>query len=254
MILIGTSGFSFPDWKGPFYPPGIGQKDLLAYYCRFFPAVELNYSYYTMPTASQTLKLSRQVPENFTFTIKAHRSMTHQPQDLKQACTDFKKGIEPLLESGKLGCILWQFPWSFQYSEASLAHIRQLSSLLEGLPNVVEFRHRSWLRPEVEGVLRENQLGYCTVDEPDLACCKGHRENRLRALPRPQPGKMVAEQKLFRALRLPILHRRARSMAAENPAAEKHLREDLHLLQQLPYGASSPKCPPAAGNAGAVAA
>lgn len=168
MILIGTSGFSFPDWKGPFYPPGIGQKDLLAYYCRFFPAVELNYSYYTMPTASQTLKLSRQVPENFTFTIKAHRSMTHQPQDLKQACTDFKKGIEPLLESGKLGCILWQFPWSFQYSAASLAHIRQLSSLLEGLPNVVEFRHRSWLRPEVEGVLRENQLGYCTVDEPDL--------------------------------------------------------------------------------------
>ena len=129
MILVGTSGFSFPDWKGPFYPPGIGQKDLLAYYCRFFPAVELNYSYYTMPTASQTLKLSRQVPENFTFTIKAHRSMTHQPQDLKQACTDFKKGIKPLLESGKLGCILWQFPELSIFRGKSRPHQAAVQSL-----------------------------------------------------------------------------------------------------------------------------
>lgn len=169
MIHLGTSGFSFPDWKGSFYPTGIKQGDLLAYYSHFFQAVELNYSYYTMPSAQKTAALARQVPENFLFTIKAHRSMTHEPDlELKQAYRDFQEGISPLADQGKLGCVLLQFPWKFQYSQANLAHLKELPQLLSGIPLVVEFRHRSWLRSDVEQLLSERELGFCAVDEPEL--------------------------------------------------------------------------------------
>jgi uncharacterized protein YecE (DUF72 family) len=168
-LLVGTSGFSFPDWKGSFYPSQIKQRDLLAYYSHFFQAVELNYSYYTMPSAQKTVVLARQVPDNFLFTIKAHRSMTHErAADLTKTYLDFEKGIAPLADAGKLGCVLLQFPWKFQYSQDNLAHLAQLPKKLSGVPLVVEFRHRSWLRPDVEELLRERELGFCTVDEPEL--------------------------------------------------------------------------------------
>ena len=165
MILLGTSGFSFTDWSS-FYPAGLRRQDFLTYYSRFFRAVELNFTYYAMPTAQKMAALARQVPAGFLFTVKGHSSLTHSRMDLGQACRDFHKGIEPLEE--KLGCVLLQFPWNFRYSQANLAYLAQLSQNLGGLPAAVEFRHNSWLRPDVDAVLRQNGLGFCAVDEPQL--------------------------------------------------------------------------------------
>ena len=168
MILLGTSGFSFPDWKGSFYPSQIRQGDMLPYYSRFFEAVELNFSYYAMPAAHKMAALAKQVPKNFLFTIKAHRSLTHEIGDLKKASLQFQEGIAPLVDSGKLGCVLFQFPWKFKYSQKNLAYLAELSAALPRVPQVVEFRHQSWLKPQVEEFLIANELGLCAVDEPQL--------------------------------------------------------------------------------------
>ncbi|MBI3910117.1 MAG: DUF72 domain-containing protein [Armatimonadetes bacterium] len=168
MIRIGTSGFSYEDWRGHFYPPDLPKRDMLPYYARFFPTVEINATYYSLPSPFTFMQMARKVPEGFDFVVKAHKTMTHAGEYVPEAFEGFRRAVSPLTERNMLGCVLAQFPWSFRYAPENLAYLRQLRDGLADLPTVVEFRNRAWVRDETFATLRDLGLGFCCVDEPRL--------------------------------------------------------------------------------------
>ena len=168
MILIGTSGFSYKDWVGPYYPEKLPKKDWLAFYAREFKTCELNFTYYRLPNAQTLERMAAKVPADFVFTLKASGELTHQRTDNEAAFAQFVAALAPLIEAGKFGCVLAQFPYSFHATEANRDYLRFLREHLEDLPVVVEFRNAKWLTAENSALLRENHLGFCCVDEPRL--------------------------------------------------------------------------------------
>ena len=114
MILLGTSGYSFPDWIGPFYPPSIARSRMLDYYARQFNAVEINTTYYRIPPPSTMFAMERKTPPGFEFVVKANQEMTHAGSldpDLYRA---FHRALEPLRMAGKLSGVIAQFPYAFK--------------------------------------------------------------------------------------------------------------------------------------------
>jgi uncharacterized protein YecE (DUF72 family) len=168
-ILIGTSGWSFRDWIGPFYPPGTDRSQMLDYYAREFHAVEVNSTYYRIPHPRTFEAIQKKTPPGFEFVVKAHHDMTHMRSRDPQLYKDFARSIQPLRESGKLTGILAQFPYAFRRTPENEEYLRQLKDLLGGdEPVFVEFRHRSWMDEDVFRDLDREELGYVSVDEPDL--------------------------------------------------------------------------------------
>lgn len=169
-ILIGTSGYSYDDWVGPFYPPGTKQADFLEYYAREFPVTELNFTYYRMPDAYLTRRMSVLTPGSFLFTIKAHKTLTHEirPEAFRAEAEAFLSGIEPIRDAGKLGAILLQFPFGFHYTNENRRYLDSLCSTLHGFPLAVEFRNSQWQRESVSWGLRERGVALVNVDEPQL--------------------------------------------------------------------------------------
>lgn len=167
-ILIGTSGFSFKDWVGPFYPEGTASGEFLEYYARHFPVVEVNSTYYGIPKPRVMASMERRTPSGFRFVVKLHQSMTHEPKLDAAKVREFLEAIEPLRQAGKYDGLLAQFPWAFRRDAASKAHLEALRTSLPGEPLFVEFRHDSWAHPGLEAWLKERSLGYCAVDEPRL--------------------------------------------------------------------------------------
>lgn len=172
VILVGTSGFSYEDWRGVFYPADLPARDMLSYYSQHFPVVELDFTYYRMPSPRTIGQIERKTGAGFTFCVKAYREITHErPQDraeLRSLCRQFAAAVEPITEAGKLGCILVQFPWSFTPAPANRALVEDLPELFPGVPLVVEFRNDRWICDEVRQLLSRAGLGFCAVDEPRL--------------------------------------------------------------------------------------
>ncbi|MGQ9584835.1 MAG: DUF72 domain-containing protein [Anaerolineae bacterium] len=168
MIYVGTSGYSYDDWIGPFYPPNLPQKEWLGFYAREFQTTELNVTYYRQPTRPMMERIAEKVPGGFRFTVKLNQKLTHEREATREDFQTFREGIEPLLEAGKLGCILAQFPWSFRPGAESWAYLQRLREELEDLPAVVEFRNAGWVQDETFEFLRREQLGFCSVDQPRL--------------------------------------------------------------------------------------
>ena len=168
-ILIGTSGYSYDDWIGPFYPEGTARQDFLPLYAREFHAVELNFSYYRQPNPRMLARMVAATPPGFTFAMKAHRSMTHEiGESWEQDISSFRTGIQPLVEAGRLAAVLLQFPYSFGYTPESRSRLASLCGKLEGLPLAVEFRKSEWLKDQVIEGLRQRGVSLVSVDEPDL--------------------------------------------------------------------------------------
>lgn len=167
-ILIGTSGFSYEDWRGFFYPKDIRREEMLAYYATKFRAVEVNSTYYSVPPPSTFEAMARKTPEGFRFAVKANKDITHSPHADLAVFQQFMTSVQPLVDSGKLGCVLAQYPWSFRKSEMNANRLRQLREEFANLPLVVEFRHYSWVARDAVALLRELAIGYCCVDEPKL--------------------------------------------------------------------------------------
>jgi uncharacterized protein YecE (DUF72 family) len=167
-ILIGTSGFSYQDWKGPFYPPSLPNPQMLAYYAGRFDTVEINATFYAIPGPRSMESLLRKVGEKFEFVVKAHQDLTHQRDKAQEALPRFREALKPLAEAGQLGCVLLQFPFSFRHTPANREVITFLVDALAPHRAVVEFRHRSWITDETMAFLREIGAGYCAVDEPRL--------------------------------------------------------------------------------------
>lgn len=171
MLLVGTSGFKYKDWKGVFYPAGTPDGDLLPFYSTVFSAVELDFSYYRMPSARTMQALERKTPEGFLFAVKAHKSMTHEPmlpEELDKAFGEFRASLEPLDNSGKLGCVLLQFPWGFRPGLKEKEYIRYSRRKMGDVPLVVEFRNAEWLTESTFRLLRDLGVAFCAVDEPRL--------------------------------------------------------------------------------------
>jgi uncharacterized protein YecE (DUF72 family) len=167
-ILVGTSGFSFPDWVGPFYPPGMKSGEFLGFYSERFDVVEVNSTYYRIPHPRVLEQMEKKTPAHFHFMVKLNHAMTHESALEPQLYGDFLNAIEPLKAAGKYDGLLAQFPWAFRFGSSSLDHLRALRDRLPGEPLFVEFRHDSWTAPAVESFLREHHLGACVVDEPAL--------------------------------------------------------------------------------------
>jgi uncharacterized protein YecE (DUF72 family) len=168
-ILVGTSGYSYDDWRGAFYPLQFPRGDMLAYYAREFRYTEVNSTYYALPGQQLMASLAERTPPGFVFTVKAFKSLTHERKG--EAAVDagkFRFSLAPLVEAGKLGAVLLQFPYSFRCSQENRSYLARLGELLEGLPLAAEFRHAGWEREAVWEFLKDLNMAYVAVDEPRL--------------------------------------------------------------------------------------
>ena len=169
-IFIGTSGFYYDDWKGSFYPHDLLKQDYLEYYSGLFKILELNFSYYRIPSAGQSEEMIRRSSGRLIFVIKAHRQMTHEisRDSISTTLPLFLKGISPFLKKKSLGAILVQFPQSFHYTKSNRYYLKSLIEELSPVPLSVEFRQKDWLKESVYETLKEIGVGFVCVDEPSL--------------------------------------------------------------------------------------
>ena len=167
-VFVGTSGWSFADWVGPFYPPGMKSADFLGHYARHFGCVEVNATYYRIPPPRTMEQIERKTPDGFRFIVKLNHAMTHERVLDPPLVGSFLDCLAPLKAAGKYHGLLAQFPWAFRRDERSKAHLEQLRAVLPGEPLWVEFRHDSWMHPKLPVWLTERDIGYCAVDEPQL--------------------------------------------------------------------------------------
>lgn len=165
-LYAGTSGFSYKEWKGPFYPEKLPAPDMLAYYSRRLPIVEVNNTFYRMPTAAQLAEWRSQVPETFRFAVKAPRRITHVKR-LADCAEDVRyflnalQALEPLL-----GSVLFQLPPFQRVDVPRLAAFA--AELPEGLRAAFEFRHASWLAEErVAALLAERNFALVASETDD---------------------------------------------------------------------------------------
>jgi uncharacterized protein YecE (DUF72 family) len=164
-LLIGTSGWAYPEWRGAFYPDRLPQRRFLEHYAGLLTACEVNATFYRTQAPSTLARWAASVPGAFRFAIKAHRRLTYR-RDLGSVAEDtqflgeFSASLEPLGE--KLGCILVQFPAFVERDDQAL------ESVLGGLPEVplaCEFHHPSWQLPAVEDRLAERGATVCIREE-----------------------------------------------------------------------------------------
>jgi uncharacterized protein YecE (DUF72 family) len=170
-LLIGTSGWSYNEWAGVFYPNSSTNK--LSFYSKVFPTAEVDSSFYAFPSKGLVLGWARYTPEDFVFSVKLPQLLTHEKRlslgkGVEADLVRFLGLLRPLIASGKLGPVLVQLPPSFSYQ----ADFENLKSFLGRAPEdvrfAVEFRHPSWLREDVWSFLRGRNVANVIVDEPLL--------------------------------------------------------------------------------------
>jgi uncharacterized protein YecE (DUF72 family) len=185
-ILIGTSGYSYPGpppkgWRGAFYPDVKGTKlDELKYYSQIFNTVEINNTFYRPPSKAVASGWVAKTPADFVFSIKLWQKFTHpmkisrkKSEEQWEAATqidfdEFRAGILPLAEAGKLGVLLLQYPAGFHYSPENIEKVARTLRWFYDYPKVVELRHKSWSEESaaMKALLVENQASGVLIDEP----------------------------------------------------------------------------------------
>jgi uncharacterized protein YecE (DUF72 family) len=165
---IGTSGWHYDDWQGRFYPEKLPKSQWLEYYAGNFPTVELNNTFYRLPSEKAVSNWNNNVPSGFIFAVKVSRFITHvkKLRDTGEAIASFMSRIKGLQE--KLGPLLYQLPPGMHRNDEILEDF--LSSLPTGFRHVIEFRHESWLTDRIFEILRKHDSGFCVFDMPGLAC------------------------------------------------------------------------------------
>ena len=164
-VRIGCSGWNYTDWRERVYPKGLPPSRWLAFYSTLFDTVEVNATFYRLPTRKAVAGWVEQSPDDFVFAIKASRYLTHIKRltDMAGGVERFYERIEPLVASPKLGPLLWQLPATFRRNDERLAEA------LEHLPpgrHCFEFRHESWFVDEVYGLLRAGGAALVVGDDP----------------------------------------------------------------------------------------
>ncbi|HEY9150987.1 MAG TPA: DUF72 domain-containing protein [Gammaproteobacteria bacterium] len=162
-IHIGTSGWSYAHWKGPFYPADLSDdRQMLEYYTRHFRSVEINNSFYQLPRR-ETLALWRQsVPDDFIFSAKASRYITHMKK-LKDPEASIEKFFERIVELGeRLGPVLFQLPPNWHYNHERLE--RFLDTLSRDFRYAFEFRNAGWINERCEELLARHDIAFCVYE------------------------------------------------------------------------------------------
>lgn len=168
-LLIGTSGYDYPEWKGVFYPEDLKRKDFLIFYATQFNVLELNNTFYNMPTAERLLSFYERSEGRLNFSVKANRLLTHEiGTDWQTAAKDFKEALKPLNEKERLSAVLFQLPESFHYTNDNRIYLAKLIAEFEGFPVMVEFRHKEWIRDSVFEGLEKRKAGIVFCDMPQL--------------------------------------------------------------------------------------
>ncbi len=173
-VRIGCSGWNYDHWRnGVFYPPRCPPRLWLDYYARFFDTVEVNATFYRLPTVKAVQGWVDQSPEDFCFAVKMSRYVTHvkRLRDLSPSLELFYGRIEPLVASPKLGPVLWQLPPTFRRDDERLA------SALAQLPpgrHCFEFRHESWFDDDVMQLLRQHGVALVIGDRPEVHSFQTH--------------------------------------------------------------------------------
>jgi uncharacterized protein YecE (DUF72 family) len=166
-LYVGVQGFSPPDWVGTFYPAGLPQRSWLSFYSRVFDTVEMNTTFYAIPSASTVQAWRQRVPQHFLFSAKMPRAITHDKrlEDVGLELGTFLGRIKLL--GSKLGAVLIQFPSSFdrRFEDRLRAF---LSMLPADVQFAVEFRHRSWQDDQVLDLLRAHSVAWCINHWQDL--------------------------------------------------------------------------------------
>ena len=164
--LAGTSGYSYKEWKGRFYPEDIRAGDMLAFYASKLPAVEINNTFYRMPRRSVLATWRDAVPADFRFAIKASRRITHQSRlkDCEEAVDYLAAGLETL--EHKLGCVLFQLPPYLRKDNERLDAF--LSTWPKAFPVAMEFRHETWFDDEIAEILERHSAAICVSEDGEL--------------------------------------------------------------------------------------
>jgi len=164
-LYAGTSGYSYKEWKGHFYPEKIAPDQMLQYYSTKLPAVEINNTFYRLPKREQLETWAQQVPPDFRFAVKASQKITHMKR-LKnvEEETGYLMDVVGVLEK-KLGVVFFQLPPNFKKDVERLTAF--LATLPEGVPVAWEFRHASWFDQDVYDVLRARDASLCLADADD---------------------------------------------------------------------------------------
>lgn len=165
---IGTSGYSYKDWEGIFYPPGLPQGQKLDFYASHFNVVEINSTYYRIPHTAVFANMGKKVPGNFEFIVKTHQETTHVRKDNASSMKALLDALIPIIEANKFHGFLAQFPYSFKNTPTNRDYLLKTRELSGVYPLFVEFRNWSWDRPEIADFLRQNHIGYVNVDQPAL--------------------------------------------------------------------------------------
>lgn len=166
-VLIGCSSFNNRFWKGIFYPDNLSVGEWFKFYCQYFSTYEFNGSFYNFPTVRIFENWYKKTPENFIFSVKAPKEITHLKKFVD--CQDRINEFYNVCKTGfreKLGCILFQFPPSYQFSTEKLQNI--INTLDLEFKNVIEFRHESWWNEEVWTAFKKNNITFCSVSHPQL--------------------------------------------------------------------------------------
>jgi uncharacterized protein YecE (DUF72 family) len=173
---IGLAGWSYPDWKGRVYPakPPRG-FDPLAYLAEYFDTIEINGTFYRIPTVKSTRDWAARVAGHpgFKFTAKLPQVFTHKRQATSEDEAALKAALAPLHDAGRLGALLLQFPYAFHHTPENRAYLQHLVECFRDYPLVLEVRHRSWDVPSAYEFLRERGVGFCNIDQPQVSYALG---------------------------------------------------------------------------------
>lgn len=164
-VLVGTSGYSYKEWKGTFYPEDLPAAKMLSFYATQFDTVEINNTFYRMPEGKMLGKWAAEVPDKFVFVLKAPQRITHQKR-LAGAEDDVRYLFETAAELGpKLGPLLFQLP---PFVKKDAEKLRAFLRVLPRHPVAFEFRHATWFDDEVFELLREHDVALCAADTDDV--------------------------------------------------------------------------------------
>jgi uncharacterized protein YecE (DUF72 family) len=174
-VRVGLSGWNYAHWRdGVFYPSRLPASRWLEFYAERFDTVEVNSTFYRLPRVDAVTRWVEQTPAGFLFAVKASRYLTHikRLRDLGPGLERFLERIEPLLESSKLGPLLWQLPPTFRRDDERLADA--LARLPRELRHCVEFRDPSWFVENTYALLREHGVALAIGDRPQVNAFQAH--------------------------------------------------------------------------------
>jgi uncharacterized protein YecE (DUF72 family) len=220
-VHIGCSGWNYRDWRGPIYPEKLPAKRWLEHYTELFDTVEINNTFYRLPSEKAVKGWVEQTPRGFRFAVKASRYLTHvkRLQGMREGVRRYFRAIKPLADSPKLGPVLWQLPANFRRDDD------RLGAALEQLPkgrHCFEFRHETWFVPEVYDLLSRHRAALVIGDDPERPF-QTHEMTASWTYIRLPPREPRAARQLLGA--------RARGVeAAHSGLAQGH--RGLRLLQQ----------------------